>query len=105
MKILVDVMGGDLAPLETVKGVCAAAKEYPAEYVVIGDREQIERVAAENHLDLSSFEIVHTTVVMTMEDDPLSIRRAKKDSSMAVGLRMLANGEEIGRATSELQSR
>ena len=43
MKILVDVMGGDLAPLETVKGVCAAAKEYPAEYVVIGDREQTTR--------------------------------------------------------------
>lgn len=93
MKILVDVMGGDLAPLETVKGVCDAAKEYPAEYIIIGDRDQIEKIAQEQHLDLSSFEIVHTTEVMTMEDDPLSIRRAKKESSMAVGLRMLANGE------------
>ena len=93
MRILVDVMGGDLAPLETVKGVCDAAKEFSAEYIIIGDRDQIERVAAENHLDLSSFTIIHTTDVMTMEDDPLSIRRAKKDSSMAVGLRMLANGE------------
>lgn len=93
MKILVDVMGGDLAPLETVKGVCDAAKEYPAEYIIIGDRDQIEKIAQEQHLDLSAFQIVHTSEVMTMEDDPLSIRRAKKDSSMAVGLRMLANGE------------
>ena len=60
---------------------------------MIGDREQIEQIAKENQLDLSPFTIVHTTDVMTMEDDPLSIRRAKKDSSMAVGLRMLANGE------------
>lgn len=93
MKILVDVMGGDNAPLETVKGVCAAAKEYDVEYTVIGDREQIEKIAAENSLDISAFQIVHTTDVMTMEDDPLSIRRTKKESSMAVGLRMLANGE------------
>lgn len=93
MKILVDVMGGDNAPLETVKGACDAAKEYAADYTLIGDREQIEKIAAENGLDLSRFTIVHTTDVMTMEDDPLSIRRAKKDSSMAVGLRMLANGE------------
>ena len=93
MRILVDVMGGDLAPLETVKGVCDAAAEYPAEYVVIGDKDQIEQVATENHLDISGFTIVHTTDVMTMEDDPLSIRRAKKDCSMAVGLRMLAAGE------------
>ena len=93
MRILVDVMGGDLAPLETVKGVCDAVAEYPAEYVVIGDKDQIEQVATENHLDISGFTIVHTTDVMTMEDDPLSIRRAKKDCSMAVGLRMLAAGE------------
>lgn len=93
MRILVDVMGGDLAPLETVKGAYDAAKEFPAEYTLIGDREQIEQVARENQLDLSAFTIVHTTDVMTMEDDPLSIRRAKKDSSMAIGLRMLANGE------------
>lgn len=93
MRILVDVMGGDNAPLETVKGACAAAKEYPAEYTLIGDKAQIEKIADENGLDLSAFTVIHTTDVMTMEDDPLSIRRAKKDSSMAVGLRMLANGE------------
>lgn len=93
MRILVDVMGGDNAPLETVKGACDAAREFPAEYTLIGDREQIEKIAADNGLDLSSFTIVHTTDVMTMEDDPLSIRRAKKNSSMAVGLQMLANGE------------
>lgn len=93
MRILVDVMGGDNAPLETVKGACQAARDYPAEYILIGDREQIEKIASEEKLDISGFTVVHTTDVMTMEDDPLSIRRAKKECSMAVGLRMLANGE------------
>ena len=93
MRILVDVMGGDHAPFETVKGAVEAAKEYAADYTLIGDREQIEKIAGENGWDISSFTIVHTTDVMTMEDDPLSIRRAKKDCSMAIGLRMLANGE------------
>jgi len=93
VRILVDVMGGDHAPLETVKGAYDAAREFPAEYTLIGDQPQIEKIAADNGLDLSAFTIVHTTDVMTMEDDPLSIRRAKKNSSMAVGLQMLANGE------------
>ena len=47
MRILVDVMGGDNAPLETVKGACDAAKEYAADYTLIGDREQIEKLCAE----------------------------------------------------------
>lgn len=93
MKILVDIMGGDNAPVETLKGACLAAREYPAEYVLIGDEEQIKQAAAAHALDLTPFTIVHTTEIVTMEDDPLCIRRAKAESSMAVGLRMLAAGE------------
>ena len=93
MKIIVDVMSGDNAPEELVKGVCMAAKEFPHTYVMVGNRAEIERVAKENNLDIAKFEIVHTEMVLTMEDDPLSVNRAKKDSSMSVALRMLANGE------------
>ena len=93
MRIIVDVMGGDHAPEETVKGVCMAAKELPQTYILVGNRREIERVAAENQLDISGFEIVHTETVITMEDDPLCVNRAKKDSSMSVALRMLADGE------------
>lgn len=91
-RIIVDMMGGDHAPLETVKGVCMAAKELCAEYILVGDREQLERVAAENGLSLDGFEIVHTTEVITMEDDPLCVTRKKADSSMSIGLKLLAEG-------------
>lgn len=92
MKIIVDVMGGDYAPEETVKGVIMASRELDAEYIVVGNREDIERIAKEEGFDLSGVEIVHADDVVTMEDDPLSITRAKKNSSMAVGLRLLAEG-------------
>jgi glycerol-3-phosphate acyltransferase PlsX len=94
MRIIVDVMGGDNAPLETVKGVCAAAAEYNnIGYIIVGNEPEIRKVAAENELDLGRFEIVHTETVIGMEDDPLSVVRAKNDSSMSVGLRLLAEGK------------
>ena len=93
MRIIVDVMGGDNAPLETVKGVCQAAEEYNASYILVGNKYDIEHIAEENGYDISRFEIVHTETVITMEDDPLSVMRAKNDSSMSIGLRMLSEGK------------
>ena len=93
MRIIIDAMGGDNAPAEIVKGVCMAAKEFPHDYILVGNQREINRVAEENQLDISGFEIVHTETVITMEDDPLSVNRAKKDSSMSIALKMLADGE------------
>ncbi len=93
MRIIVDVMGGDNSPLETVKGVCLAAVEFPATYILVGDKTEIERVAEENNLDLNDFDIIHTETVITMDDIPLSVVRDKGKSSMSTGLRMLAEGK------------
>ena len=93
MKIIVDVMGGDKAPEETVKGVLWAIKEFRATYILVGDREVIERIAADSGYDIRLLNIVDTKTYITMEDDPLSVVRSKKDSSMSVGLRMLAEGQ------------
>lgn len=92
-RIIVDMMGGDNAPLETIKGVLMAKEELSAEYVLVGDRDELLRVAKENKLSLDGFEIVHTPTVITMEDEAISVVKAKKDSSMSVGLRLLAEGK------------
>ena len=92
-RIIIDMMGGDNAPLETVKGVCMAAAELEAELILVGDEPELLRVAAENELSLEGMKIVHTPTVITMEDEPISVTRAKADSSMSVGLRLLAEGE------------
>lgn len=94
MKIVIDVMSGDNAPIELIKGVCASAEENPTvEYTIVGDETRIRDAAAECGLDISKFNIVHADDVITMEDDPLCVTRAKSRSSMSVGLRLLANGE------------
>lgn len=93
MKIIVDVMGGDNCPRAAVRGVCMAAQQWRATYIMVGDRRQIEQIANEEGLDIRRMDIVHTESYMTMEDDPLSVVRAKSDSSMAVGLRLLSEGK------------
>ncbi|MBR7184323.1 MAG: phosphate acyltransferase PlsX [Clostridia bacterium] len=93
MRIIVDVMGGDNAPHELVKGVVEAAERYTANYILVGDKPAIEAIAAAEGYDLSRFEIVHTEQVITMEDDPISVVRAKSDSSMSRGLHLLAEGQ------------
>ena len=82
-------MGGDHAPQEIVKGALQAHEAYGAEIVLIGQREAIEPCLTGSYRP----EIIDAREVVTMEDDPSTATRRKKDSSMAVALRMLKNGE------------
>lgn len=93
--IIVDMMGGDNAPLETVKGVGRAIKELDKDvkYILVGDQVEIEKIARENEISLEGCELVHTEEVITMDDDPISVVRGKENSSMSVGLRMLKEGK------------
>ncbi len=93
MKIIIDVMSGDNAPKEILRGALMAADEYPASIVVVGDREIIENTAEQEGLSLDKVTVVHADSVINMEDKALSVVREKKDSSMSVGLKMLAQGE------------
>ncbi len=93
MRIIVDVMGGDNAPGELVKGAAEAARLYKADYTLVGDKDAILRVAKENAIDLSGFDIEDAKGVVDMHDDPIAVVRKKTDSSMVVGLKMLSEGK------------
>lgn len=93
MKIIVDAFGGDNAPLEILKGCIEAQKELSIDIVLAGNEEKIRAVAAEHTLDISGMEIINATDVITMEDEPTDVIKAKSGSSMAVGLRALAEGK------------
>ena len=93
MRIIADVMGGDRAPLEMIKGVAEAKTQTDAEIVMVGNEKLIRQLAKENSIDIQGFEIVNAEDVVTMEDDPISAVRKKPDASMIKGLRMLADGE------------
>ena len=92
MKIIIDCMGGDNAPLEILKGVIDAKAELGGEYLLVGHKEKMEAVAKENGLDISGFEILHAETVVTMEDDSMAFRE-KKDSSLTMSLKALADGQ------------
>ena len=93
MKILIDVMGSDLGPAELIRGVVSATKRFDAELTAVGQKDEIEKIAKENGIDLSGISILDAPDVITMEDKPMSVLREKNHSSMANGLRALAHGE------------
>ncbi len=96
MKIIIDVMSGDNAPEEIIKGVFMAHEEYPdVEMVMTGNKYIIEDYCSEAGLELedNNLYVVHTESVITMEDPALSVVREKADSSMGKGLKMLSAGE------------
>lgn len=94
MRIIVDAMSGDNAPLEIIKGVGLAANEYKGEqFVLVGNEEIIKKTASDENIDISKMEIVHTEEIISMHDDPLSIAKAKRNSSMGVALQLLADGK------------
>ncbi len=92
MKIIVDAFGGDNAPLEIIKGCAMAVEKFEdVEIILTGDEETIRKVSEENELSLERIEIVHAPDVIEMSDHPTELMKSKKNSSMAVGLRLLAS--------------
>ncbi len=94
MKIIIDVMGGDNAPDAVLKACADAVKEYGVELVLVGKQEVIaERSAALGVTEaLRDCRVVDARETIEMSDSPLSVRH-KKESSMAVALNLLRDGE------------
>lgn len=94
MLILVDAMGGDKAPEEIVNGCIDAIKESEGyEILLIGNSMKIEKILKERNFSSSRLKIRHTEEVVTNEDVPTKAIKAKKDSSMVVGFKMLKEKE------------
>ena len=93
MKVIVDAFGGDNAPQEIIKGAKLAADELGYDIVLVGDEEKIKGEAIKNNVLIENMQIVHAPDVISMKDAPTDILKSKNNSSMAVGLRLLAQGE------------
>ena len=95
MKIILDAMGGDLAPEAPVLGALEAAKAYNTQIMLVGRGEAILEVLKKNGIDNlpDGIEICHADDVVDMHDDPGKVLHSRKNSSMVVGLKMLAEGK------------
>jgi len=92
MKIGIDMMGGDFAPLEAAKGIQQYFETIAeaAHIVMIGDEQKLTELSAEYSLLKSSFSIVHAEQVIGMHEHPTRALKEKKQSSIAVGFQLLA---------------
>ena len=94
MKIILDAMGGDHAPQAPVMGALEAVKTWGSQITLVGRGEEILQVLRENGVaDLpKGLEIANADDVVDMHDDPAAVIHKRKNSSMVVGLKMLADG-------------
>jgi len=90
-------MGSDRAPKPEIEGAIQAARHHDVRVVLVGPEPvlsaELERHPAAAELPI---EVVHASEVITMEDKAAQAVRAKRDSSMRVGLRLVREGKAVG---------
>ena len=94
MKIALDAMGGDNAPVETIKGAMKALEEIDnLELFLVGQKEVIEEELLKySNIDRKKIEIIDAREIIVMTDDPVAAVKGKKDSSMNRTLELVKDG-------------
>jgi glycerol-3-phosphate acyltransferase PlsX len=93
MKIALDAMGGDYAPDAAVHGAVWAARDFGVTIQLVGQPEAIRVELAKHKTTGLDLPIISATEVIRMDESPSAAVKNKKDSSMAVALRLVKNGE------------
>ncbi len=95
MNIGLDMMGGDFAPLEAVKGVMNYLEEEKssASLALIGNDKQLNALLAEYPLPADRIKVVHADQVIGMHEHPTKALKEKQQSSIAIGFHLLASGK------------
>lgn len=95
INIAIDMMGGDFAPAEAVKGISSFLQEKhsPVFLQLIGDEAQIAALIEPLGLSADIYTIIPTTEVIGMHEHPTKALKEKPDSSIAVGFNLLGSGK------------
>ncbi len=94
IKIAVDAMGGDYAPVEMVKGaVEALKKKEQVSVILVGQEDKIRRELSSYTYPEDRLSIVHASEVIETEEPPVNAIRGKKDSSIVVGMNLVKRQE------------
>ena len=92
MNIGIDMMGGDYAPLEAIKGVqlYLSGHNIPATLFLVGDKDRISPLVSEHGIAEEHIRIIHAEQVIGMHEHPTKALKEKKQSSIAIGFHLLA---------------
>jgi phosphate acyltransferase len=94
MNIALDMMGGDFAPEELVKGVRDYLSDKPAVTVsLIGDEQLLLPLLAQYKIPADTYRLIPSTEVIEMNEHPLKALKGKPNSSIAIGFHLLSTGK------------
>ena len=93
LKIVIDAMGGDNAPQETVKGAVEAVKQFNVDIFLTGHIEEIAKELEKHSYPKEKIEIVNCSEVIKTDEKPVVAIRRKKDSSLVVAINMVKDGK------------
>ena len=96
MNIGLDMMGGDFAPLEAVKGIQLYLSEQngsPANLFLIGDESKINQLLIDHQLDSAHLTVVHAPQEIDMHESPTKALKDKPQSSISIGFQYLVSGK------------
>ena len=93
--IAIDAMGGDNAPIETVKGAVVASKTVKYNLALVGKEDIINAELSKYQYDKSKIQVVNATEIIENCDTPTEAIKTKKDSSMVVGMNMVKEGNAV----------
>src|SRR5215471_16092960 len=95
MNIGLDIMGGDFAPVEAVKGVSQFLSEQtPSTHLtLVGDQKQIHELIQQHKVPSNSITVVHAEQVIDMHESPTKALKEKQRSSISIGFHLLASGK------------
>ena len=93
MKIIVDIYGGDNAPLAPLKGAEMAVKELGVEIIAVGNEAEMKEICEKENISTEGFTFVDAPLVMPVCAEPTSALKEYKESSLVKGLELLSKGE------------
>ena len=94
IRVAVDAMGGDNAPVEMVAGaVEAVKKKSEIQVLLVGQEKTVQEELSKYTYDKEKIQVVNASEVIATEEPPVNAIRKKKDSSIVVGMNLVKNGQ------------
>lgn len=95
MNIGIDMMGGDFAPLEAVKGILLYLNNSSNSVNIycIGDENLVQPLVKEYQLSSPNLHFVHAPEIIGYHEHPTKALKEKQKSSIGIGFHLLASGK------------
>ncbi len=93
MKIIIDIYGGDNAPIAPLKGAAMAIKDLGVEIIAVGNEKEMLEICEKEGISTEGMTFVDAPLVMPVCAEPTSALKEYKESSLVKGLSLLAEGE------------